>query len=420
MSGIIAKFGTPEPLKFMEKGCDTEFKVRMTGALYIDEYDESAYGTTEDERRSNLAKFAIKKLEEHILNWNQSDKILCVDGQNVLAVKLMDDLKEAGMMGSARIDNIRIPDEVYDIYQEKIMKPYYQAKEEKKRQEIEAAYEPHGPLRAFSYNLSSHGMMAGTSSYSNRKVVWNKDGSIIYSRYSTGSGRNIEMEYKITPDAAQKINDFVSDKRLAALAKMDIKTAQMFDNFTSSTIVMEFDDRSIGGDAYNCCTLQCGPSGFTFKSIEDEVVKLLDECEASGECIKSLFNEDQGTMTGFMGMKQMVGMIDMAGQPGHERPLEMMGLVAVDPDAGKAEATGEKWTCKCGQENTGKYCCGCGEPKPAGWICSCGHENTGKFCSNCGNPKSVASEDGTWECSVCKTTGNRGKFCASCGSLKPD
>ena len=121
-----------------------------------------------------------------------------------------------------------------------------------------------------------------------------------------------------------------------------------------------------------------------------------------------------------MGMKQMMGMIDMAGQPGHERPLEMMGLVAVDPDAGKAEATGEKWTCKCGQENTGKYCCGCGEPKPAGWICSCGHENTGKFCSNCGNPKSVASEDGTWECPACKTTGNRGKFCAGCGSLKPD
>ena len=396
MSGIITKFGTPEPLKFMEKGCDTEFKVRMTGALYIDEYDESAYGATEDERKSNLMKFAVKKLEEHLLIWHQSDKILCVDGENVLAVMLMDDLKEAGMTGSAKIDNIRILDEVNDIYQEKIMKPYYQAKEEKRKQEIEAADEPHGPLREFSYNLSSHGMMAGTSSYSTRKVVWNEDGTIVCSKNSTGGGRHIEMEYKINPETAQKIRDFVTDKRLAALSKMDIKTAQMFDNFTSSTIMMEFDDRSIGGDAYNCCTLQCGPSGFTFKSIEDEVVKLLDECEASGECIKSLFNEDQGAMTGFMGMRQMMDMVGSGKIAQTERPLELMGLVAVDPDAGKAEATGVKWICKCG------------------------HENTGKFCSNCGNPKSVASEDGTWECSVCKTTGNRGKFCAGCGSLKPD
>ena len=387
MSGIITKFGTPEPLKFMEKGCDTEFKVRMTGALYIDEYDESAYGATEDERKSNLMKFAVKKLEEHLLIWHQSDKILCVDGENVLAVMLMDDLKEAGMTGSAKIDNIRILDEVNDIYQEKIMKPYYQAKEEKRKQEIEAADEPHGPLREFSYNLSSHGMMAGTSSYSTRKVVWNEDGTIVCSKNSTGGGRHIEMEYKINPETAQKIRDFVTDKRLAALSKMDIKTAQMFDNFTSSSIVMEFDDRSIGGDAYNCCTLQCGPSGFTFKSIEDEVVKLLDECEASGECIKSLFNEDQGAMTGFMGMRQMMDMVGSGKIAQTERPLELMGLVAVDPDAGKREAAKEKWTCKCGQENSGRFCCECGEPKPSGWICECGAENTGKFCYNCGNPQ---------------------------------
>ena len=387
MSGIITKFGTPEPLKFMEKGCDTEFKVRMTGALYIDEYDESAYGATEDERKSNLMKFAVKKLEEHLLIWHQSDKFLCVDGENVLAVMLMDDLREAGMTGSAKIDNIRILDEVNDIYQEKIMKPYYQAKEEKRKQEIEAADEPHGPLREFSYNLSSHGMMAGTSSYSTRKVVWNEDGTIVCSKNSTGGGRHIEMEYKINPETAQKIRDFVTDKRLAALSKMDIKTAQMFDNFTSSTIMMEFDDRSIGGDAYNSCTLQCGPSGFTFKSIEDEVVKLLDECEASGECIKSLFNEDQGAMTGFMGMRQMMDMVGSGKIAQTERPLELMGLVAVDPDAGKRETAKEKWTCKCGQENSGRFCCECGEPKPSGWICECGAENTGKFCYNCGNPQ---------------------------------
>ena len=28
-----------------------------------------------------------------------------------------------------------------------------------------------------------------------------------------------------------------------------------------------------------------------------------------------------------------------------------------------AEETAEKWTCKCGQENTGKFCAACGSPK---------------------------------------------------------
>ena len=274
------------------------------------------------------------------------------------------------------------------------MKPYREAKQEAREKAIKAAVEPHGPLTEVSYNLSSHGMMAGSSSGISRKVTWNSDGTAIYSTHSYGGGSSAECEYKITPEMAKKISDYVTDKRLAALAKMDIPTAVMFDNFTSASISMTFDDSSIGGDKYNSVCLNCGPAGLTFKTIEDGLYELFEECAKTGECIKNETTQmDDGPFANFNRMIQM----------------NMMGVTTPDPLAGMKQAqeeafnaavestksgastpsasTNGKWTCKCGMENAGKFCANCGEPKPAGWVCSCGTVNTGKFCYNCGQPQ---------------------------------
>ena len=424
MSGIIATFGTPTPVTFKEKGCDTAFTVRINGALYLDDYDEPAYGATMDERRSNLGIFAVKRVEEHLAHWHEGDKILCVEGEDELERMLFDDLKAAGMTGSARIKQINITDESNDAYQELIMAPYKKTKEAKRQEEIAAAEEPHGPLTHFSYNLSSHGMMAGTSSSYSRTVDWNRDGTIIFRSYSSGGGKSSELEYKLTPETAAKISDFVADKHLAALSKMDIPTATMFDNFTSSTICMTFDDSSIGGDPRNDCTLQCGPAGLTFKTIEDELRQLLDECESAGECIK---NEVRETQNGFGAFFGMGGMPMTCSNPG-AMPGNFNGMTMAEeavrqaaatkaslttsgdtgsgsPSVGTASTSAEqaspspsadaaspspsnaKWTCACGSVNTGKFCPECGQPKPSGWVCSCGAVNAGKFCANCGQPR---------------------------------
>ena len=104
MSGIITKFGTPEPVAFKEKGCDTEFAARISGALYINEYDGTACG-------GNLPAFAAEKIEEHLAKWNKDDKLLGVDGKEMLELMLNYDLMEAGVSGSSRIDDITITEE---------------------------------------------------------------------------------------------------------------------------------------------------------------------------------------------------------------------------------------------------------------------------------------------------------------------
>lgn len=387
MPGIIAKFGTPEPVAFKEKGCDTEFAARISGALYINEYDGTACG-------GNLPAFAAEKIEEHLAKWNKDDKLLGVDGKEMLELMLNYDLMEAGVSGSSRIDDITITEETNELYQEQIMKPYREAKQEAREKAIEAAVEPHGPLTEVSYIRSSHGMMAGSSSSSSQKVTWNSDGTVTYSTHSSGGGSSTEFEYKITPEMAKKVSDYVADKRLAALAKMDIPTAVMFDNFTSSCINMTFDDSSIGGDKYNSIHFNFGPAGFTFKTIEDGLYELLKECEASGECIKNETTQmDDGPIANFNRMIQMNMMGVTAPDPldGMKKAQEEAFKAAVESTKSSAStpsaATNGKWTCKCGMENAGKFCANCGEPKPAGWVCSCGTVNTGKFCYNCGQPQ---------------------------------
>ena len=128
-----------------------------------------------------------------------------------------------------------------------------------------------------------------------------------------------------------------------------------------------------------------------------------------------------GGAFGFMGM----GMAGNAGMGAMGAFGPQGGMAAsqgnpLAPPQAAAPAAAAGWACGCGQTgNTGKFCAGCGKPRPApaaaGWSCACGHTgNTGKFCAECGKPQPAA--DG-WACS-CGAT-NKGKFCAECGKPKP-
>lgn len=236
---------------------------------------------------------------------------------------------------------------------------------------------PHGPLTAFSYHYSSHGMMAGSGSFGGDRVEWKPDGSVVLTSSSTGGGKHVENQYSVTPEAAEQLKAYVEDNHLAALAEKKIETPVMYDCFTSTSISMSFDSSGIGGSRCDTRTIQCGPAHMSFATIEDAISALLKQCRDTGMFLSGSMHETEG----LPGMFPISGMMDGP----YSRPKKT-------------------------------------EPVPAGpkWICSCGFsDNTGKFCMECGNPKPSVAEAGRWTCPNCGTSGNGGKFCAECGTPRP-
>ena len=87
-----------------------------------------------------------------------------------------------------------------------------------------------------------------------------------------------------------------------------------------------------------------------------------------------------------------------------------------------APAASGQWVCRsCGSQNTGKFCSGCGNPKPlpvqqSGWKCFCGTSNTGRFCNECGTTRFEPRQIWCSECSwTIEEEGHVPRFCPNCG-----
>ena len=142
---------------------------------------------------------------------------------------------------------------------------------------------------------------------------------------------------------------------------------------------------------------------------------------AQAEAMKmAASNEGAGPAMAFMGMN----FAQQAGGGTNPQSLYQMGMnrqAQMNQMQQQIEtpAAPAGWTCSCGQTgNTGKFCSGCGKPRPAPaetWTCSCGATVTGKFCPECGARR--PEKPTGWTCS-CGAV-NKGKFCTECGAKKP-
>ncbi|MCR5531617.1 MAG: hypothetical protein K6F26_07200 [Lachnospiraceae bacterium] len=223
-----------------------------------------------------------------------------------------------------------------------------------------------GQLLSLRYSTSSHGMMAGSGFYGSETIEWNKDGSIILASSYTGGGRSARTEYRVNPELAERVREYVDRTGLAALSKKDIPLPLVYDCFTSVSIHMEYGD--INGkpwerQRYN---LECGAAGMTFGEIEHTLSDLIKECRENGECIVNETKEQpNGSPFGMMG-----GPMTMGGMMGLG-PMTMGGTAAPTPAQTETEPKELP------------------EPEPGCWTCKyCRfNKNSGRFCAECGAAK---------------------------------
>ena len=132
--------------------------------------------------------------------------------------------------------------------------------------------------------------------------------------------------------------------------------------------------------------------------------------QAQAEAMKSAASNENGAMMGFMGMN----MAQAAGG------LNANQLYQMGADQVPAAPAANRWTCKCGTVNTGKFCTECGAAQ--GWTCACGSVNKGKFCPNCGAKKPAG--EALYRCDKCgwepEDPKNPPKFCPECGDRFDD
>ena len=148
------------------------------------------------------------------------------------------------------------------------------------------------------------------------------------------------------------------------------------------------------------------------------------------EAMKSAASNENGAMTGFMGVGMMNGMMgnmnnSAAGMMGAMQQAQQSYTqqpVQQAQPAPAAASAANSWTCTCGATCTGNFCMTCGAKKPApvaaeGWTCTCGAVNKGNFCPNCGSKRPAGAP--LYRCDKCgwepADPKNPPKFCPECG-----
>lgn len=363
MASVKINFHTPQPVPFKEYCSDVEFYANVSGSAEIALYNGTCFGEGKEDE-SALRDMIPGMIPDCFKSWPEGKLIMGPGNREILEDLLSIVLKAIGLVTQLDIRSLSLAKGQMDKYMsecrdalDKQMNPQVST------EDLEE--EKHGPLISFRLNYFSHGMMAGSSSSSGDELEWNKDGTVTLTSDYSGNGRNTRVKYNVKPEIAQKMRDYVTKNHLARLSKEDINTPVMFDNFTSASFSMSFDDSSIGGSPYEHCHVDCGPAGMTFRNIEKALAKILDECRETGECI---LNEETETGNGVAGLGGFMGtgslprmMIQPQSTPEPEKTPSPTILAKDTPPV-----PGEPWTCTCGQKDIpGNFCPNCGNPSPA-------------------------------------------------------
>ena len=367
---MIVNFGTAQPIGFQEKKLYLTLEARFYGKAEVSEYDRTKYPTEEDlvyAIRSNIKPIA----EDCFKNW-PSETVMTSKKEEILCAWFESDFARMGIQATFKVEKFELTGESMEEFLEaggleKLgytrvdsfgeMEPAGQPKPE------DLTPEEHGPVIEIYSSFSSHGMAANSATSGKEVVRWQEDGSVIIESVDCRFGTQTYEKYIAGSEAAKALREFIRDNHIAEMAQVETipMSASMrpMDCSSGSSITFTFND---GGNKVER-RLDCGSCWKVQEDAIRKIRELIRNCITSGECLEKKESYYDPYKAPYMGKEN--SFLDFIKQPG-------------------------AWKCSCGfEENTGRFCMNCGEPKPAGkWKCSkCNTENSGKFCENCGTKR---------------------------------
>ena len=244
---------------------------------------------------------------------------------------------------------------------------------------------------------------------------------------------NVEREYTRDEHDGQLKTEFISALQPAfgKLSELELRPNQIVTHNTDLENAMNEALSSKWGELRGLKVVSVALGSVTLPDEDAEMIKQAQRTAimrdptmaaatlvgAQADAMKAAASNENGAMTGFMGMGMAM---NADGGAGAAQDLFTMGRQdrqAQQQNAAAAPAG--SWKCKCGATATGNFCPECGSKKPEpvqaeSWTCKCGSVNTGNFCPNCGSKKPAAC------CSKCgwkpEDSAHPPKFCPECGT----
>ena len=351
-----SRFGTPTPLKFAHKNCDEGLYIffRCYGTINVTASDQDSYPDLDALKLELHPKNIVQAISDAAENRTIDDDEFIANPDNAIGTVIENFLSTIGITAKTDIHTHIAPDESREVYNALSLDLIKQNKISE-----HLPKEPHGELTGCEYFRAANGMMYNSNSYHELTINKTSENTLKISKTDKECFQpEVRKTYTAPVELLKPIAELVERENMAAWEKfkyIEDPNFKMYDYSASSSISLNFNDTSIGGNSHVhrwidlSATHQRG-----YGDITKEYIRLLNECVSHATLVKE--EADPKEINPFA-----IGMMQYMQKNGiTTNPLLPSEPLPPSPPQEQEIPEGAKICPHCGHPGTGKFCTECG------------------------------------------------------------
>jgi len=283
-----SRFGTPTPIKFAHKACDEGLYIffRCYGTINVTAYDQDSYPDLDALKLELHSKNIVQVISDAAENRTIDDDEFIANPDNAIGTVIENFLSTIGITAKTDIHTHIAPDESSEVYNALSLDLIKQNKLSE-----HLPKESHGELIGCGHSSASNGMMFNSNSYYNLSIKKTSESELTITIKGKACFQpEVRKTYTAPVELLKPIAELVERENMAAWAKfqyIEDPNFKMYDYSSSSSISLDFDDTSIGGNSHVhrwidlSATHQRG-----YGDITKEYIRLLNECVSHATLVK--------------------------------------------------------------------------------------------------------------------------------------